>query len=100
MEFDPHTRLAGECLQPLGHLSLRSAWQFRGWRAARERTASARPGETRAEPLPVGLRNAGALALRYSAQTNGYALLLSDAYPYTGPARRSRDPRADATSEL
>jgi hypothetical protein len=22
MEFDPHTRLAGECLQPLGHLSL------------------------------------------------------------------------------
>lgn len=32
MEFDPHTRLAGECLQPLGHLSLRSAWQFRGCR--------------------------------------------------------------------
>ncbi len=28
MEFDPHTRLAGECLQPLGHLSLRSC-QFR-----------------------------------------------------------------------
>jgi site-specific DNA recombinase len=24
MEFDPHTRLAGECLQPLGHLSLGS----------------------------------------------------------------------------
>ncbi len=23
MEFNPHTRLAGECLQPLGHLSLR-----------------------------------------------------------------------------
>jgi hypothetical protein len=23
MEFDPHTRLAGECLQPLGHLSPR-----------------------------------------------------------------------------
>jgi site-specific DNA recombinase len=23
MEFDPHTRLAGECLQPLGHLSRR-----------------------------------------------------------------------------
>jgi site-specific DNA recombinase len=36
MEFDPHTRLAGECLQPLGHLSWRSG-QFRGcsapWRA-------------------------------------------------------------------
>jgi site-specific DNA recombinase len=29
MEFDPHTRLAGECLQPLGHLSLRSGSQFR-----------------------------------------------------------------------
>jgi site-specific DNA recombinase len=26
MEFNPHTRLAGECLQPLGHLSLGSAW--------------------------------------------------------------------------
>jgi site-specific DNA recombinase len=25
MEFNPHTRLAGECLQPLGHLSLRPA---------------------------------------------------------------------------
>ncbi len=25
MEFDPHTRLAGECLQPLGHLSWRGA---------------------------------------------------------------------------
>jgi hypothetical protein len=23
MEFNPHTRLAGECLQPLGHLSRR-----------------------------------------------------------------------------
>jgi site-specific DNA recombinase len=34
MEFDPHTRLAGECLQPLGHLSLRSAGQCRACRAA------------------------------------------------------------------
>jgi hypothetical protein len=32
MEFDPHTRLAGECLQPLGHLSWRFG-QFRGCRA-------------------------------------------------------------------
>jgi hypothetical protein len=31
MEFDPHTRLAGECLQPLGHLSLRSGSQFRAY---------------------------------------------------------------------
>jgi hypothetical protein len=34
MEFDPHTRLAGECLQPLGHLSWRSG-QFRGCRQLR-----------------------------------------------------------------
>jgi hypothetical protein len=27
MEFNPHTRLAGECLQPLGHLSLGSDGQ-------------------------------------------------------------------------
>ena len=26
MEREPHTRLAGECLQPLGHLSRRSRW--------------------------------------------------------------------------
>jgi hypothetical protein len=35
--------------------------------------------------MPRGLRNAGALALRYAAQTNGYALLLTDHYPYSGP---------------
>lgn len=35
--------------------------------------------------MPVGMRNAGALALRYAAQTNGYVLLLSEAYPYSGP---------------
>ena len=37
--------------------------------------------------MPRGLRNAGALALRYHAQTLGYVLLLSDAYPYGGPVR-------------
>jgi hypothetical protein len=42
--------------------------------------------------MPVGMRNAGALALRYAAQTNGYGLLLTDAYPYSGPVR----PVADA----
>ncbi len=36
--------------------------------------------------MPEGLRNAGALALRYQAQTHGYLLLLTDAYPYSGPA--------------
>jgi Domain of unknown function (DUF4389) len=35
--------------------------------------------------MPLGMRNAGALALRYAAQTNGYLLLLTDAYPYSGP---------------
>jgi hypothetical protein len=35
--------------------------------------------------MPVGMRNAGALALRYTAQTNGYLMLLCEAYPYSGP---------------
>lgn len=35
--------------------------------------------------VPRGLRTAGALALRYQAQMLGYLLLLTDAYPYTGP---------------
>jgi Domain of unknown function (DUF4389) len=37
--------------------------------------------------IPLGLRNAGAQALRYSAQVDGYALLLTDVYPYSGPAQ-------------
>ncbi len=39
--------------------------------------------------MPIGMRNAGALALRYTAQTNGYALLLCEAYPYSGPVAQS-----------
>ena len=35
--------------------------------------------------MPLGLRNAGALALGYGAQTNGYLLLVTGAYPYSGP---------------
>jgi hypothetical protein len=35
--------------------------------------------------MPQGLRNLGAYGLRYSAQTNGYALLLTDRYPFSGP---------------
>jgi hypothetical protein len=35
--------------------------------------------------MPRGLRNAGALALRYHAQVLGYVLLLTDSYPYSGP---------------
>jgi hypothetical protein len=35
--------------------------------------------------MPLGMRNAGALGLRYAAQTHGYLLLLTDSYPYSGP---------------
>jgi hypothetical protein len=41
--------------------------------------------------MPLGLRNAGALALRYGAQTNGYLLLLTDSYPYSGPLAPAPD---------
>jgi hypothetical protein len=37
--------------------------------------------------VPAGLRTTGAIALRYHAATIGYVLLLTDAYPYTGPLR-------------
>jgi len=39
--------------------------------------------------MPRGLRNAGALALRYSIQTSGYLFMLTDSYPYTGPTATS-----------
>jgi Domain of unknown function (DUF4389) len=35
--------------------------------------------------MPLGLRNAGALALRYTAQAYGYLFLVSGSYPYSGP---------------
>ena len=35
--------------------------------------------------MPLGLRNAGAYVLRYSAQTYGYLYLLTDRYPFSGP---------------
>lgn len=35
--------------------------------------------------MPLGLRNAGALAVRYTAQFYGYLFLVTDAYPYSGP---------------
>jgi len=46
--------------------------------------------------MPLGMRNAGALALRYAAQTNGYLGLLTDAYPYSGPFQGA--PSAPTTS--
>ena len=35
--------------------------------------------------MPVGLRNAGAWALTYTAQTDAYLYLLSDRYPFSSP---------------
>ena len=35
--------------------------------------------------MPLGLRNTGALSLRYLAQTGSYLLLIAGAYPYSGP---------------
>ena len=35
--------------------------------------------------MPLGLRNLGAYAIRYSAETNAYLFLLTDVYPYSGP---------------
>jgi hypothetical protein len=44
--------------------------------------------------MPLGLRNAGALALRYAAQIYSYVFVLSDAYPYSGPCLSPPDPAA------
>jgi hypothetical protein len=48
--------------------------------------------------MPQGLRNAGALALRYAAQTYGYVLLVSPAYPYSGPCHERRPQPGDASA--
>jgi hypothetical protein len=42
--------------------------------------------------MPLGLRNAGVLALRYSAQLYGYLFLLTDSYPYSGPCFEAPPP--------
>jgi len=39
--------------------------------------------------MPLGLRNAGALGLRYHAQAYAYLYLVTGVYPYSGPARFS-----------
>jgi hypothetical protein len=38
--------------------------------------------------MPTGLRNLGAVAIRYNAQTNAYWLVVTDAYPHASPALR------------
>ena len=40
--------------------------------------------------MPEGLRNLGAVSLRYSAQVNAYLFLLTDRYPYSAPIVRDR----------
>lgn len=40
--------------------------------------------------MPLGLRNAGALALRYSEQVNAYVLFVTPRYPYSGPTATPR----------
>ncbi|GAC1436275.1 MAG: hypothetical protein NVSMB51_07330 [Solirubrobacteraceae bacterium] len=51
--------------------------------------------------MPEGMQRLGAYALRYVAQVNGYVLLLTDRYPYSGPEREwieSGSPRAPAAA--
>lgn len=40
--------------------------------------------------MPEGLRNLGAVSLRYSAQSSAYLLLVTGSYPYAAPAVRDR----------
>ncbi len=40
--------------------------------------------------MPEGLRNLGAVSLRYTAQVNAYLFLLTDRYPFSSPAVRDR----------
>lgn len=47
--------------------------------------------------MPLGLRNLGAYALRYHAQTYAYVFLVTGAYPYSGPyLERAPAPATDA----
>jgi len=40
--------------------------------------------------MPTGMRNAGAAAIRYTAQTYAYTLLLTSQYPHSSPALSER----------
>ncbi len=40
--------------------------------------------------MPEGLRNLGAVSLRYSAQASAYLFLVTESYPYSAPAVRDR----------
>src|ERR1700727_3379123 len=65
MEFDPHTRLAGECLQPLGHLSRLGTAKFRGARPpAGAQSPTATPLGEDALPAAAARAGSGAAAIR------------------------------------
>lgn len=42
--------------------------------------------------MPEGMRNLGAIAIRYAAQTNAYGAVLTERYPYASPALRPPAP--------
>ncbi len=50
--------------------------------------------------MPEGLRNLGAVSLRYTAQVNAYLFLLTDHYPYSAPAVRDRPRHEQLELEL
>jgi hypothetical protein len=43
--------------------------------------------------MPAGLRNLGAVAVRYTAQATAYWYVVTDAYPSASPALRPPEPR-------
>jgi hypothetical protein len=48
--------------------------------------------------MPRGLRNAGALGIRYSGQAYGYLFLLTGSYPYSGPTAGAPAPEGPPAS--
>ena len=50
--------------------------------------------------MPAGLREIGAAAVRYNAQTRAYALLVTDRYPYSAPFLRADDRPEQLSLEL
>jgi hypothetical protein len=46
--------------------------------------------------MPEGLRNLGAISIRYGEQTSAYLLLLTDRYPYAAPVLQGRPEPAAA----
>ena len=50
--------------------------------------------------MPVGLRDIGAAAIRYQAQTSAYAFLLTPRYPYAAPALVDTPPEPPPYEQL